>query len=289
MFKELFHPNEQEIVRQDAISSIEAQDFRTFISNWGKLDPKSRDVVVQSVFVTTDFNFAQSLFRFFKEQFEQSDIEERENIVKALGGLGARCPAIDLESGEFLLNQIDGGNENKPAIIRSLQDKAGRFILPLSIGQKIPPEQEVIAVKISEMLCAIIKNNDENDESRLAAISGTANLVVLEQSRVNIENALRASVEDKNLREAAVEELAQIVEAGDSQVLEFLHSKISSSDLSTMPAQEKMRLVQNLGRIGTQESLNYLNFFSEDADQNVRADAEWARQKISERLITANE
>lgn len=283
MFKEIFNPGWQESAIEETRETLENEDIQGFKAKWHKLDAKGRDGVARSVFIASDPKFAGSLFDFFEENFDQADILERQNIVTALGSLGARCFGIELKTSDYLMELIDKEKENRAEIVKSLQNKATCFLLPQLKGEQISQERESRIEAIVQKFLNLVKSENEQDGVKLTAINGMAAFANIGQLRPEIENGLKSVVQNKTLKNGAVNELVQIVPPGDPLVLEQIHSIAENFDFTNSNHLEKMRLAQNIGRVGTTDSLKYLTPFSQDPDQNVRADAKWAYQQIEKR------
>lgn len=264
--------------------AFESQDSQVLLHLWSQSTELQEEIAAQ-IFVIENETAAQDLFSELSSRYKSARPEERQNIILAMDNLGARNPASEVSTTNFLSQQFSS-REFDAEIIEGLKNKVDRAT---SNGSAEEVQQSLPIVSTSGKLFLQIIEGEYPQELQLQAMAGiyrcVADPALVGRIKSDLENNISADSQERSL--FALGELVMIGDADPNVITEGLKNILESNWFKSASGDEIEKLIIITGHNGDPKMIPYLNDLKNNPrfvnDERQQKNIEWALKKLAEK------
>jgi len=253
-------------------------NFSGFINDWEKSDIPNKQILAEQLSQLKDENMGQAVLANLDERYMKASDKEKSILVSAFENIGIQCPGVEAASTDVLLS-LARQEGNKQEIFTALQNKTISLFRQTSQGRDFSPYIE----KVFNTFMSSFSQRNLSEEERLSIVTGISKFGEQPKLKGELNDFLRDVFKSDNsqLSKAALPELVEITDAGDTSLIYPILEKISEVDINK--SEIIIPYIIMLEKIGDLSCAETLNQLEDSSEESVKIAAERAIAKIEER------
>lgn len=255
------------------------------ISKWNS-GIESQRPIAEEIYRVFDDDACEELNNFFVNRYETASDEERNNIIVALGNLGAQNSPVEMGNMDILFDLAEDPDANNTLIHREIRNKIMRLSSRLLEAEEDEREQFQNSINnAGQKLVSVIQTSTDENIKKEATI-GIYRCALDQKTKEAIVQALKSELASasENYADIITGELISIVEPGSELIVQLLKNQVDKFDYEDN--EQNNRLIIMLGHGGSadfipflEEIRNHPKFSKYSTQKNIN----WAIEQLKSR------
>ena len=255
------------------------------ISKW-TFGIESQRPIAEQIYQVFEDDACDQLNNFFINRYKTASDEERNNIIVALGNLGARNLPVEIGNMDLLFDLAEDPDANNTLILREIRNKIMRLSLRLSEAEEDEKKQLIAPIeKAGKNLLSIIKTSTDENIKKEATI-GIYQCALNQETRETMIQTLKGELTNasENYVDVITGELVSIMDPGSELIVQLFKNQVDKFDYENND--QNNRLIIMLGHGGNADFMPFLEEIRNHpkfSEYSTQKNINWAIEQLKSR------